>query len=264
MVQLSCGVQCTRAALFALNIIFLLVGFSVMGLGIYVKVNGNFIAISEIYGVSEALGREAMQWIGVGMITVGILTACLAAFGCLGMLNKKIGDYKYLSYIYLGAVLKNRGFLYTYSVILLLIIFFEFAAVIVTLVFRNDLWKTYDSGFMEVFHHAYSQNQTETIKIIENLERKFKCCGVDGASDYARYGYKIPSSCYMDESTKRILYSQGCAEAVAIWVWNKLPIIAGVLGAILFIELFGVISSIVLGVAISHSSDPTYYVKFDN
>ncbi|CAF0924242.1 unnamed protein product [Rotaria sp. Silwood1] len=246
MVQLSYGVQCTRAALFALNILFLLVGFTVMGLGIYVKVNGNFIAISEIYGVSEALGREAMQWIGVGMITVGILTACLAAFGCL------------------GAVLKNRGFLYTYSVILLLIIFFEFAAVIVTLVFRNDLWKTYDSGFMEVFHHAYSQNQTETIKIIENLERKFKCCGVDGASDYARYGYKIPSSCYADESTKRILYSQGCAEAVAIWVWNKLPIIAGVLGAILFIELFGVISSIVLGVAISHSSDPTYYVKFDN
>ncbi|CAF0884124.1 unnamed protein product [Rotaria sordida] len=244
MVQLSCGVQCTRAALFALNILFLLVGFTVMGLGIYIKVNGNFNAISEIYGVSEALGKEAMQWIAVGMIIVGIFTACLAAFGCL------------------GAILQNRCFLYAYSVFLSLIIFMEFAAVIVTLVFRKDLWKTYDSGFMEIFHHAYSQNQTDTIKIIENLEHKFKCCGVDGASDYAKYGYKIPQSCYMDPSIKSVLYSQGCAQAVIIWIWNKLPIIAGVLGAILFIELFGVISSIVLGVAISHSADTAYYIKF--
>ncbi|CAF2400272.1 unnamed protein product [Rotaria sp. Silwood2] len=246
MVQLSCGVQCTRAALFALNILFLLIGFGVMGFGIYVKVNGNFTAIAEIYEVSEALGKEAMQWIAVGMIVVGILTACLAAFGCL------------------GAVLQNRGFLYTYSVFLSLIIFFEFAAVIVTLVFRNDVWKTYDSGFMEVFDRAYSQNQTDIIKTIENLEGKFQCCGVNGPSDYSKHSRKLPPSCYSNELIKPTPYSEGCAQAVAIWVWNKLPIIAGVLGTILFIELFGVISAIVLGVAISHSSNAAYYIKFEN
>ena len=87
MVRLSCGVQCTRATLFALNIVFLLVGFTVMGFGIYIKVNGNFKSIAEIYSISEALGNDAMQWVGVGLIVMGILTACLAAFGCLGMLK---------------------------------------------------------------------------------------------------------------------------------------------------------------------------------
>jgi CD63 antigen len=241
MVQLSCGVQCTRTLLFALNLLFLLLGFTVMGLGIYVKVNGNFNSIAEIYSVSEALGGEAMQWVGTGMIVAGIATACLAAFGCL------------------GAFLHNRVFLYVYAVFLTLIILLEFAAVIVTLVFRNDLWKSYDSGFMELFHQSYSHNHTEAIKIIENLEQNFQCCGVDGAVDYLKYSYKIPLSCYPDQSLMKLPFNKGCAEAVAIWVWNELPIIAGVLGSILFIEIFGVISSLVLGVAISHSSNSECY-----
>lgn len=86
MVQLSCGVQCTRAALFALNIVFLLIGFSVMGFGIFIKVNGNFSAIAEVYSITEALGNDVMQWVGIGLIVIGIFTACLATFGCLGML----------------------------------------------------------------------------------------------------------------------------------------------------------------------------------
>jgi hypothetical protein len=85
MAQLSCGVQFTRAALFALNLLFLITGFSVMGLGIYMKVNGNFRAISEVDGISQALGGEVMQDIAIGLIIVGVFTACLAGFGCLGM-----------------------------------------------------------------------------------------------------------------------------------------------------------------------------------
>ncbi|CAF1383949.1 unnamed protein product [Adineta steineri] len=217
-----------------------------MGLGIYVKVNGNFRAVAEIYSISEALGGEAMQWVATGLIIVGIFTALLAAFGCL------------------GAILRNRCFLYLYCLFLTLIILFEFAAVISTLVFRNTLYRSYDSGLMEVFQHGYGQNNTEVIKIIENLERQFKCCGVDGPVDYTRYGYKIPQSCYPSKTVSVFPYSDGCAPAVAIWIWNQLPIIAGVLGSILFIEIFGVISSLVLGVAISHSSQADYYQKFIN
>ena len=244
MVELSCGVRCTRAILVALNVLFLLIGLSVMGMGIYIKTSKSYSAISEIYGISEALGGEAMQWIGVGMIAAGLLTACLAIFGCL------------------GAVMNSRCCLYIYSIFLLLIIVFEFAAVIVILVFRNNLWQTYHSGFQEVFHHAYSRNQTDTIKIIEDLEREFQCCGVDGASDYRKNGYPIPTSCLPHQSTMYHPYSLGCAKAVVTWIWNELPILAGALGAILAIEIFGLISSLVLGVAVSHAlKADSYYAK---
>jgi hypothetical protein len=243
MVRLSCGVQCTRTILFVLNIIFLMCGFIILGVGVYVKINGNFNAIIAAHNITQALGGDAMQWIGTIMIIVGAVTSCLAAFGCL------------------GAVCQNRVFLYAYAVFLSLIILLEFAGIIVTLQYRKDLWLSYDSGFEEIFQNAYRKNQTETIQIIEQLEQEFQCCGVDGPSDYTKHGHRIPSSCYVNQIQFGILFNQGCAEAVGMWVWNKLPYIAGVLGGILFIEIFGVISSLVLGVAISHASNVDTYDK---
>jgi uncharacterized membrane protein len=172
--------------------------------------------------------------------------------------NKRSLNIK-IDYIDVGAFFQNRGFLYTYSVFVILIILFEFAAVIVILVFRNNLWQSYDSGFREIFHHAYSQNQTDMITTIEKLEREFHCCGVDGASDYLKYGYKISKSCYLHHPPMSQPYNQGCAAAVSNWVSNKLPIIVGILGSILFIEIFAIISSLVIGVAISHSLQAEHY-----
>ena len=36
------------------------------------------------------------------------------------------------------------------------------------------------------FNNAYRNNQTETIEIIEKLESKFQCCGVNSSSDYTK------------------------------------------------------------------------------
>ena len=243
MVRLSCGVQCTRSMLFVLNILFLIFGFSILGLGIYVKVNGSFNAIIVAHNITQALGGTTMQWIGTGMIILGVLTACLAAFGCF------------------GAIYQNRIYLYVYAIILSLIIVLEFVAVIVVLKYRNKLWLSYDSGFEEIFLQAYRNNQTERIEIIEELERQFECCGVNGYPDYTRNRFPIPLSCHQYQTINGAIFSRGCAETVGLWVWNKLPVIAGVLGSILFIELFGVISSLVLGVAISHSSNTNTYYK---
>lgn len=244
MARLSCGVQCSRTLLFILNTIFLLIGLSVLSFGIYIQANGNFSSIPAIYNITQAIGMHTVKWGGTVMIIAGAFTSCLAAFG------------------FLGAICKNRGFLYSYAVILILVILLEFAAVIVVLKFRDQLWKTYDSGFGDVFQNAYRNNNTEMIKLIEEMEQDLKCCGVDGALDYIRHGIQIPKSCYPNKIPRELYYPQGCAVAVANWIWNQLPIIASVLGAILFVEVFGVISSLVLGVAISHSSDDEVYQKY--
>ncbi len=241
MPHLSCGVKCSRVMLVVLNIIFLLFGFAIWGLGIYVKFDGNFKTIVAAYNITEALGGRTMGWIGIIMIILGIITAGLAVFGCL------------------GAGYKNRLFLYTYAVILTLIIFLEFASVVVTLQFRNDLWQSYDSGYKQVFQDAYLQNQTQTIDLIEQLERQFQCCGVDSYVDYIDVHHLIPMSCYPNQTPIGPPFITGCTKAILSWVWNELPIIAAVLGSILFFEIFGIVSSLVLGVAISHSSQTDTY-----
>lgn len=241
MSHLLCCVRCTRTILSVLNIISFLFGFSILGLGIYIKLNGNFDAIVVAYYISQILGEETMQWIGTTMIISGASTACIAAFGCL------------------GAIYQNRVFLYTYSLFLTLIILLEFAAVIIILRLHNDLWQSYDAGFEQVFQRAYRNNQTETIQIIEQFEKEFKCCGVNSYTDYMKPDYKIPLSCYQNQIPQGLLFNQGCAEAVVIWLWKELPIIAGVLGSIVVIELFGIISSLVLGVTIYHSSNTDIY-----
>lgn len=92
MVQFSSSIRYTRITLFTLNVLFFLLGISVMSLGIYIKSSDSFSTISQIYSISVVLKGESMQWIGLGMIIAGILTACLAAFGCLGNLNTKTNE----------------------------------------------------------------------------------------------------------------------------------------------------------------------------
>lgn len=95
MVRLSSGVRHTRRALIALNVLFLLIGFTVMGIGISIKASGRFSAIAEIYEISKTFGDEVMQWVGVGMIITGIFTVCLTILGGLGKFNDQINRNEY-------------------------------------------------------------------------------------------------------------------------------------------------------------------------
>lgn len=150
-------------------------------------------------------------------------------------------------------MLKNRGFLYLYAIILTFLILTEFAAVIATLVYRNRIRDSYKSGLKELFNEIYRNNHTDLEYVIEDIERGFKCCGVYNVSDYYNDNYTVPSSCYEKGDFHKSIYSKGCADAVIHWLWKQFPIVVGALFGILLIEIFGVVSSISLGTAIFHS-----------
>jgi hypothetical protein len=154
----------------------------------------------------------------------------------------------------LGAGFKNRIFLYLYAVILTFLIITEIAALIVALSSRVRIRDSYDSGFRELFIEIYSNNDTDLQHIIEDIEREFKCCGAQNVTDYYKHYYTVPAACHKDGDFHKPIFDQGCADAAMKWISNQLPIIGGALGGILLIEIFGVISSIALGIAISHSS----------
>lgn len=85
MVKSEQNLRYTRIILFVFNLLLLLFGFCLIGLGVYIKSSDSFDVISQLYSVSDALRGEAMQWIGIGMIIAGILTSFLAVFTCLGI-----------------------------------------------------------------------------------------------------------------------------------------------------------------------------------
>ncbi|CAF2400267.1 unnamed protein product [Rotaria sp. Silwood2] len=243
MIRLSCGVQVTRTILVALNVLFILFGFALLGFGIYLKVSKKFdVALSDHIN-AQIIGGEAIAVVGVILIVTGIFTILLSIFGCL------------------GSLLKNRLFLYLYAIILSILMILELAAFITTMSSRVRVRHSYESGLWNVFSDAYDNHRQDLIKQVEDLEQEFKCCGVVNSDDYQKVNSTIPLSCHQDQSLSKPIFNKGCADAIIDWIWDELPVIGGVVGAVIFIEIFGVISSISLAVAISHYSYGELYGK---
>lgn len=176
------------------------------------------------------------------------------------MRKNNISSKKILFIDFIGALLKHRVFLYLYGIILSILMLGELAIFITVMSSRVRIRDSYESGLLRVFTDAYTNHRQDLIEAVEELEREFKCCGVINAKDYAKVNYTLlPKSCYTDQSFLEPVFEQGCAEAFIDWMWDELPIVGGVIGGILFIEIFGVISSFSLAVAVSHYS----YGKID-
>ena len=239
MVHLSRGIRCIRIFLIALNIIFLLCGLALLGLGFYIVANGKFNAIFALHNIVQALGNSFMNRIATGLIVLGICVIGLAVFGCFGSIYKK------------------RVFLYIYASILTAIILAEFSLVIVILKSHGEISETYHDGFKLYFTNAYAFNQTQNIAVIEQIEREFQCCGVDSPVDYDMIDLEPPIDCYTNENSTSDIFITGCSEALTIWIWNNLPSFFALAASMLLIEIVGIIWSLMLGV-ISH------YVKHDD
>lgn len=233
MPQLSSGLRCSAALLTVFNIVFLLLSLVVMSIGIYILSDGDFHSIAEVANIVKSFSTDTVHDVAIVMIICGVFSAFLSGIGCF------------------GSLLNKRSFLICYAFFLLLIIIVEFVIVILVLVYRDQIWTTFDSGFLDVFKDAYNFNSTSTIGIIETLENQLECCGVNGPFDYLAVRVPLPLSCYPSQSTFFLPFSTGCANAIFNWVWQELPWIVGVLGTFVLMEFFGLISSLVLVVALA-------------
>jgi len=230
-------VQCSRFFLFILNIIFLLFGLVLLGFGIFIKVDKNFSAmLTKLVDTTEIEG-SAIKSLAMIMIIGGVITLMISVFGCM------------------GATCKYRCFLYMYSIILSLLIIVELAGFIMALAYRDKLEKVYNDDLYQIFVRAYRKNDTEVKAAIETLEKQLKCCGItNGAGhDYVKNNFTIPNSCRTPQTPTGRLNANGCASEIIKFLKAQLPIVAGLMGGFFLIEIFGVISAISLGVAISHT-----------
>lgn len=160
----------------------------------------------------------------------------------------------YIDLFVVGACVKNRVFLYLYATILIIMVIVEVGTLIALVSARSKIRDSYNDGFQEFFNESYTKNHTDLQNLIEQMEQEFKCCGAQNSTDYVRNNFTIPDACFQDKNRQHEMFQKGCAAAVIDWIDDKLPIVGGILGGILAVEIFGVIASIALGVAISHAN----------
>ena len=73
-----------RGTLLVLNILFVIVGITLIGLGVYIKVDDNFASVlSKIADMSDFSGQP-LGFLAFVMIGGGVFTLVIALFGCMG------------------------------------------------------------------------------------------------------------------------------------------------------------------------------------
>lgn len=83
----SCTASFFRAVLLILNILFILFGLTMIGLGIYFKVDKDLDAIlSELANASTFEG-QSLGFLAFVMIGGGVFTVIISLFGCFGKTN---------------------------------------------------------------------------------------------------------------------------------------------------------------------------------
>jgi len=81
---LSFGIEFMRGLLLILNIIFVLAGIALIGIGIYIRINNNVSAVLEkLTDVSNFEG-QSLGFLAFVLIGGGVFIVLIAILGCMG------------------------------------------------------------------------------------------------------------------------------------------------------------------------------------
>jgi hypothetical protein len=81
---MGCGADFTRGVLLVLNVLFVIVGLALIGVGIYIKVDANFAAILSKLTSDNNFEGQSFGYLAFVMIGGGVFTVLIALFGCMG------------------------------------------------------------------------------------------------------------------------------------------------------------------------------------
>lgn len=229
------GYTCIRRALCWMNVSLWLTGCGLVATGLWLRFGYE--------GYVSLLPQYALLSVdNISMIIGGIIIV-YAFFGCC------------------GSWFENRCLLITYFSFVILIFELEFFLGILAFIFRAQLINVIHAELQDSISHHYSLNASvpnNLVEIWDKVQTELKCCGVESCADWYRIDAWpteswVPESCCItpvkgcgQTYTTSWWHRRGCVEQVQLWFAERLHII-GIIGLIVaFIQLFGLISSILL------------------
>ncbi|KAJ8932727.1 hypothetical protein NQ314_014423, partial [Rhamnusium bicolor] len=146
-----------------------------------------------------------------------------------------------------GAIKESYKMLMAFAVLLIIIFIVEFAVGIAAAVYKADFQDALN-GTLRKSMLNYS-NASEKIAW-DNVQEKFKCCGVEGPNDWQGQGLTLPRSCCHSEGTDtqieaycnnkgigKYLHRTGCYDKLQMKINSNAKILIGVGIGIAFIEV---------------------------
>ncbi|XP_051897796.1 tetraspanin-1-like [Pristis pectinata] len=166
-----------KMAMFVVNFIIFLGGGAILGVGIWIKVDGgSFFVVLE--KVSASL--KVVVNIGYLCIALGALLMIIGFLGCC------------------GAMKENKCMLMIFFLIILVIFLAQLVAAVVILAFSGlaDIFMSYIGTWLkDFFKNDYGRNH-EITEIFDAVMTQFKCCGLNGHIDFANSHFTNTTSTY--------------------------------------------------------------------
>jgi len=122
-----------RGLLLLLNILFVIFGLLLIGIGVYIKVDNNFASFFDKFTEEAGFEAQSLGFLAFVMIGGGVFTLLIALLGCMGTLWH------------------NRCLLYLYAIIVGLLMIVELAGFIMAFVYKGKLTDVYQTALYEVF-----------------------------------------------------------------------------------------------------------------
>jgi CD63 antigen len=237
----GCCESLVKYILVLFNFIFAITGMALIGIGAYVKIQ------AEHY----------LDFVGTGyvntpifIIIVGVVIFVIAFFGCW------------------GACTQNPCMIYTYAVILCVILIAEVAAGIAAFVLKNDLRTEVEKNMKAAMENYGGDDAGGVTGTWDAVQRDLKCCGVRNMTDWteklpAKFGpQETPDSCC--KKTPEVVgcgkdktapkFERGCLDVFENEFLSNIGIVGGVALAIAFVQAIGVCCACCIGRKIREQS----------
>ena len=231
-----------KSLLFLINLLFFLVGCSIIGLGTFVTLKTEEYEGFFHDGFNTSDLKSALVLPSSIFITVGVLITVISFLGCCAVCQD------------------SKCMMYSFAIIIFVILIAQIAVAVVMFLYKDKAYKKVSDGLTEGLK-GYGINDTAITTAWDNIQEDFKCCGVKNANDWTNTTFgkmnpdKAPDSCC--EIVKKGcgdgklpkgtgLNSKGCLEKFDEFVESHVNMIGGVgIGLFLF-QLIMVIVACVL------------------